>query len=100
MPVDVTGIYPVTSFAMTGIKQFLALVDAYAAATGHAESTISTKIFNDGKRIEKIRAGGDVGLRKVSDAISWFDAHWPEGERGRWPRNIPRPAPARAAEAS
>jgi hypothetical protein len=79
---------------MTNIDQFLRLVDAYSAATGLAQSTISTRLFNDGKRLEMLRDGRDVGIRKVADAVQLISDTWPS--ESPWPQEIARPEPARA----
>lgn len=75
---------------MTNIDQFLRLVDAYSVATGLAQSTISTRLFNDGKRLEMLRDGRDVGIRKVADAVQLISDSWPP--ESPWPDEIARPA--------
>jgi hypothetical protein len=77
---------------MTDINQFLQLVDAYSQATGLAQSTISTRLFNDGKRLEMLRDGRDVGIRKVTEAVQLMSDSWPP--ESVWPLGVPRPAPA------
>jgi hypothetical protein len=81
---------------MTNIDQFLQLVDAYSAATGLAQSTISTRLFNDGKRLEMLRDGRDVGIRKVAEAVQLISDTWPP--ESVWPNDIARPLPARVAQ--
>jgi hypothetical protein len=73
---------------MNQIGQFLHLVDVFCDGR-LAEATLSTRIFNDGKRIAALRAGGDIGTRPLARAIDWLSLHWPEGEE--WPSDIPRP---------
>lgn len=75
--------------------QLLKLVPVYCAATGLAEATISTKLFNDGKRIETVRSGGDLGAEKATRAIEWLSNHWPAD--AIWPHDVPRPDPQEAA---
>lgn len=75
---------------MDMVAQFLKLVDAYASATDLAESTVSSRLFNDGKRIGNLRdKSGDIGILKIRDAIAWLSAHWPADVA--WPPEIPRP---------
>ncbi len=76
---------------MYSIERLLHLIDAYAAAARLSPSTVSTKIFNDGKRVALIRAGGDIGTRQLARAIQWLSEHWPEG--AIWPEGFDRPAP-------
>ena len=78
------------------IEDFIALVEAYKRATGLAEATISTRVLHDGKRIELIRGGRDVGARRLIEARDWFARNWPEN--AVWPRRVERPD--RTAEAA
>lgn len=81
---------------MIRLDHFFKLVETFGAATGLAEATISTRVFNDGDRIKTLRNGGDLGVRKMERALDWFSAHWPEG--AAWPEDIPRPVDAPPAE--
>lgn len=77
------------------IDQFLTTVDAYAQATGLAEATVATRLFNDGKGIARLREGRDIGVRKLEEKLAWLSANWPDG--ADWPIGIERPgAPARS----
>lgn len=77
---------------MTSIDSLMTLVDTFCAATGLAEATLSTRVMKDGKRLEAIRAGKDIGTRRLAEAIQWFSDNWPED--AEWPCSIVRPAPA------
>jgi hypothetical protein len=74
---------------MSDIDSLLTLVDAYCAATGLAEATLSTRVMHDGKRFELIRQGRDIGVRRLAEAVQWFSANWPDGTP--WPKSVPRP---------
>ena len=78
------------SLAMRSIDILLRLFDAYCAAAGLAETTVSTRVFSDGKRIAVLRSGGDMGVRRLDRAFQWFSDHWPEG--AEWPADIRRPS--------
>lgn len=52
---------------------------------------MSSRVFNDGKRIVDIRDGSDVGVRRLARAMAWFSAHWPADLA--WPAAIARPLP-------
>ncbi len=67
----------------------VALADAYASATGVALSTVSARVFDDGKRISQIRAGRGITLSRFNRALTWFSANWPDG--AEWPAHIKRP---------
>jgi len=79
---------------MVNIDQFLELVDLYAEKAGLAQSTVSTRLFNDGKRLDMLRDGRDVGIRKVEEAVQFLSDNWPAGVA--WPKAVARPVPARA----
>jgi hypothetical protein len=74
---------------MTDIDTFLAIVDAYCEATRLAEATVSDRVMNDGKRIKAIRAGRDIGVRRMREAVRWFSDNWPAEQP--WPSQIERP---------
>ncbi len=75
---------------MDAIAHLLRLADAYCAATGLAETTVSNHCFADGKRLSAIRSGSDVGARRLARAFAWFSANWPDA--APWPEGILRPA--------
>lgn len=50
------------------------LGESYAAAKGLALSTVSTLIFNDGKVLDRLRAGRDITVRRYEKAIEWFES--------------------------
>jgi hypothetical protein len=77
---------------MTSIDSLMTLVESFCAATGLAEATVSTRLLKDGKRLEAIRAGKDIGTRRLGEAIQWFSDNWPEDLM--WPAHIQRPEPA------
>ena len=74
---------------MNTVDAFLILVDTFSSSVKLAEATVSSRLFNDGKRISGIRGGSDIGVRRLQVAISWLSDHWPEGVI--WPDYIPRP---------
>ena len=48
---------------------FIMRCDSVAAAIGIARSTLSTKLFNDGKRLAQLAAGeSDVGIGRLARA--------------------------------
>ncbi|KPL55549.1 hypothetical protein [Prosthecomicrobium hirschii] len=67
------------------------LGDRFAEATGRSRATVSTLVLNDGKRLEALANGKDIGGRRYEAAMAWFAAHWPAG--AEWPAGVPRPAP-------
>lgn len=75
---------------MIGTEALLALTRSYAAATGTSTTTISSRVFDDGKKLAAIEAGGDIYSGRLIRAIQWFSDNWPDG--AEWPADVPRPA--------
>lgn len=74
---------------MTLVEQLLAVTDAFGRARSLRPSRVSVLLFNDGKRLPAIRAGGDLRTAGFERAMAWLSANWPEG--AEWPPEVPRP---------
>ncbi len=74
---------------MNDVSRLLFLFDAYAAAVGQADATVSTRFLGRGTRINELRGGGDMGSRKIAAVMREFSKEWPEGVE--WPAEIERP---------
>lgn len=74
---------------MLEISHLLQVVDAYRAATGVPDTTISNRLFADTKKIANLRAGADLYTARFNHAMRWLDANWPEG--AVWPAGVVRP---------
>lgn len=74
---------------MNQIASLLTCCEHFAEARRLSESSVSTLVFNDGKRIRRIRNGSDIGARQIDRAIQWFADHWPNG--AAWPAGVVRP---------
>lgn len=74
---------------MNIISSFLVVIEGFCKAARVTESTLSSRMFNDGKRIGQIRAGADIGVRRLEAGLIWLADNWPEGVD--WPADIPRP---------
>lgn len=81
-------------------EKLMRLARSYAEATGAksrqegggiALSGISTKIFNDGKTLDRIAAGRDIVTGSYERAVQWFSNNWPD--EVEWPEGVYRPAP-------
>ena len=77
---------------MSEIENLLATLDAYAAATGLAEGTVSSRLLGHAGRIAAVRAGGDIGVRTVRRTLEKLSTIWPEGTPR--PEGLPRPPTA------
>jgi hypothetical protein len=74
---------------MTSLEAFLDLIDRYCCSVKLAEATVSSRLFNDGKRVASLRAGSDIGIRRLHQALQWLSEHWPTDLD--WPDSINRP---------
>lgn len=83
---------------MNAITQLLRLIDEYQRATGLTEATVSTHVFNDGKKLGAIRGGGDLSTGRFERVMAHLSAIWPE--TAIWPDEIERPAPVRMGAAA
>lgn len=80
---------------MIEIQHLIVVADAYQKAAGIAETTVSSRVFGDGKKLAALRAGSDITLTRFNDALRWFSVNWPKG--ARWPSIIARPSVEEAA---
>jgi hypothetical protein len=76
---------------MIGTDALLALARAYGSATGASTTTISSRVFDDGKKLAAVEAGSDIYSGRLIRAVQWFSDNWPDG--AEWPASVPRPAP-------
>ncbi|HUO54932.1 MAG TPA: hypothetical protein VMU18_09335 [Rhodoblastus sp.] len=74
---------------MDYIADLLRVIDVYRSAAGVTDSTLSTRIFNEGMKVKRLRAGADMNTRRVVVALRWLSSHWPEGVE--WPEDVRRP---------
>lgn len=54
---------------MTETQQLIARIDALATRIGTSQSTLSRKLFGNGKRIDEIKAGGSLTLTTYQRAL-------------------------------
>jgi hypothetical protein len=74
---------------MTQIDAFLVLVDAFRKATDLSDTTLSSRVFDDSKKIAALRAGRDIQVRRLEAAVRWLAEHWPK--EAEWPAAIAHP---------
>lgn len=80
---------------MLTVAALTSVVSVYCQSSGLAEATVSSRLFNDGKRLSEVRRGADIGIRRVERAMQWMSENWPDG--ADWPGDVPRPRPAQEA---
>lgn len=73
------------------------LSETYCQAVGLSRSRVSTIVFNDGKTLDRIAAGGDLNTRSYEKAIRWFSENWPADLA--WPEGVERPGQGAATGA-
>ncbi|AMM86786.1 hypothetical protein FF124_14815 [Martelella lutilitoris] len=74
---------------MDTMASFFSLVERFCEAERIAEATLSSRLFNDGKRIAALRSGRDIGVLRLARAVAWLSEHWPD--RAEWPNGTARP---------
>lgn len=77
---------------MSAIPPLLAVADAYGAALGLPDKTISSRVFSDSKKLTALRNGADITTGRLATALQWFSDHWPDGVA--WPSDVQRPCEA------
>lgn len=75
---------------MLEIRHLLQVIDTYRAATGVEDKTVSSRIFDDGKKVEALRNGAGLQVDRFNSAFSWLSDNWPNG--AAWPSDVPRPS--------
>lgn len=73
---------------MSGIEQLLIVARRYAEIEDVPLSTVSSRVFNDGKKIKALEDGADISVGRLERALRWFSLNWPADES--WP-GVPRP---------
>lgn len=74
---------------MTLVSQLLIVTDAYRRARGLSQSRVATLLFNDGKKLALLRAGGDLVTGSYERALAWLSENWPDDTP--WPADVRRP---------
>lgn len=82
---------------MSGIDQLLRVARLYAELEGVPLSTVSSRVFNDGKKIRALEEGADINVGRLERALRWFSDNWPGN--GGWPVEVPRPSASAEARA-
>jgi hypothetical protein len=76
--------------SLTLREQLLEVAGAFAAARGHVSlKRVSTLIFNEGKKLDRLAEGRDLETGSFERAMLWLSQNWPEN--AEWPVRVPRP---------
>jgi len=74
---------------MSAIDQLLRVARRYAEIEEIPLSTVSSRVFDDGKKLKALEDGGDINVGRLERALLWFSERVPESE---WPSDIARPS--------
>lgn len=80
---------------MSPIDELLEVVSRLSEASGLSEATISSRYLGGGTVARDLRAGRDMGARRIARAMRELSDAWPAD--AHWPADVPRPQ-AQAAE--
>jgi hypothetical protein len=76
--------------------ELLLVARAFAEARGHRSlKRVSTLLFNEGKKLDRIAEGRDLETGSFERAMVWLSSNWPEN--AIWPEKVPRPPRKEAA---
>jgi hypothetical protein len=73
------------------VREFLVVFDKYKKLTGLGDRRASFYILNGGLRIDAFRAGANVGVHTIENAMQALSDRWPAGKQREWPAGIRRP---------
>lgn len=74
---------------MSAIDDLLSLSRVYMDAAHVESTTLSSRMFDDGKKLNAIENGADIQVRRCERAIQWLSDNWPSV--ADWPIDIARP---------
>lgn len=64
---------------MLSIDALLSLADQFRAVAGiEQEKTLSSRMFDDSKKLAALRAGGEITVGRYNGAMAWLAEHWPD----------------------
>lgn len=75
---------------MLNIEHLIKVADEYGRVSQVEDKTVSSRVFQDSKKLGAIRSGSDITVGRYNGALEWFSANWPEG--AVWPHDVPRPS--------
>ncbi len=75
---------------MIQIADLFLLFDEYCRVAGIPQSTLSSRLYGESKKIALMRAGGGITVERYNHTLKYLDDNWPEG--AEWRVNTPRPS--------
>lgn len=80
---------------MVTSDDLVTLARSYASAANVPLSTVSSRVFDDGKKLSALENGGDIYSRRLARSVQWFSDNWPAA--AVWPDGVMRPEPTKTA---
>ncbi len=74
---------------MLQIAHLLALADEYQRIDPVEDKTLSSRVFDDSKKLTALRGDSDITVGRFNTAVQWFSDNWADG--AKWPTHISRP---------
>lgn len=74
---------------MLNAQHLIRIAEEYARCSQLEEKTVSSRVFQDSKKLGAIRSGSDITIGRFNAALNWFSDNWPED--ADWPEGIVRP---------
>lgn len=78
---------------MIDLTLLFQLFDAYCRQEGIPETTLSSRIYGESKKIALLRERGErnLSVERYNDTLKYLSSHWPD--EAEWPSSIARPRP-------
>ena len=74
---------------MLNIEHLITVAAEYGRAANVVDKTVSSRVFQDSKKLSAIRGGSDITVGRFNAALVWFSENWPE--TATWPDHVKRP---------
>ena len=75
---------------MIDLSELFPLFDEFCRLSGISESTLSSRLYGESKKIALLRAGGGLTVDRFNYTVRYLDGLWPEG--AVWKSKLPRPS--------
>lgn len=76
---------------MVTLSDLFLLFDEFRRAAGIPETTLSSRIYDESKKIALLRERGErnLSVERYNHTLRYLSSHWPAG--AVWPEHIDRP---------
>lgn len=80
---------------MIDLHDLFPLFDEFCRVAGISQSTLSSRLYRESKKISLMRSGGGLTVDRYNETVLYLDMNWPDG--AVWSGRIKRPSRAVAA---